>query len=142
MSIYADTSFLVSLYVLDSNSQAAAGRMARASLPVLITRLVELELINAISLCLFRGEISASKARTARSLIVRDEAEGILLINAIPPGLFARAKQIARRRTPHLGTRTVDILHVASALLLRVDTIFTFDRVQEKLAIAEGLQIG
>jgi len=64
------------------------------------------------------------------------------MINAMPPGLFARAKQMARRRTPNLGARTLDILHVASALLLRVDTIFTFDRVQEKLAIAEGLQIG
>lgn len=142
MSIYADTSFLVSLYVLDSNSQAAAARMARASLPVVITPLVDLELTNAISLRLFRKEVPASKAKAARSLIARDEAEGILMINAMPPGLFARAKQMARRRTPNLGARTLDILHVASALLLRVDTIFTFDRVQEKLAIAEGLQIG
>jgi predicted nucleic acid-binding protein len=47
--------------------------------------------------------------------------------------------QMARRRTPQLGTRTLDLLHVASALKLQADSFYTFDRNQEKLARVEGL---
>jgi predicted nucleic acid-binding protein len=142
MSAYADTSFLASLYVLDANSGVAAARMARAKLPVQITILGELELTNAISLRLFRGEITTSKAKAARSLLAKDLADGVFQLNPLPQGLFARAKQIARRQTPHLGTRTLDILHVASAQLLRADAIFTFDLGQERLAVAEGFKAG
>ena len=45
--------------------------------------------------------------------------------------------QIARRRTPQLGTPTLDVLRVASALVLRADTFYTFDGTQGKLATAE-----
>lgn len=57
MTAYADTSFLVSLYVLDANSALAAARMEQAKLPILLTPLGELELTNAISLRLFRREL-------------------------------------------------------------------------------------
>jgi predicted nucleic acid-binding protein len=49
--------------------------------------------------------------------------------------------QMARRRTSQLGTRTLDVLHVASAVKLQADMFYTFDRNQEKLAKAEGLLI-
>jgi predicted nucleic acid-binding protein len=38
-----------------------------------------------------------------------------------------------------MGTRARDILHVASALLLRAERILTFDDRQRQLAHAEGL---
>jgi predicted nucleic acid-binding protein len=38
-----------------------------------------------------------------------------------------------------MGTRALDILHVASALLLRAERILTFDDRQRQLAHAEGL---
>ena len=41
--------------------------------------------------------------------------------------------------TPRLGTRTLDVLHVVSALALQADTFYTFDTRQAKLAAAEGL---
>ena len=46
MSGYGDTSFLVSLYVLDANSARAAAAMKHAKLPILLTAFGELELIN------------------------------------------------------------------------------------------------
>ena len=48
---------------------------------------------------------------------------------------------MARRRTPPSGTRTLDVLHVASAVKLQADMFYTFDRNQEKLASAEGLLV-
>ena len=142
MSIYADTSFLVSLYVLDMNSARAAASMKRAGLPIVISAFGGLELVNAISLRVFRRELSAAEAKSAHSLIRKDLQAGVLEIKPMPGAAFERAKQIARRRTPRLGTRTIDVLHVALALQCGADTFYTFDLRQAKLAVAEGLTLG
>jgi hypothetical protein len=47
---------------------------------------------------------------------------------------------MVRRRTPQLGTRTLDVLHWLS-LKLQTDVFCTFDGNQEKLARAEGLLV-
>ena len=139
MSAYADTSFLVSLYVLDANSVPAAARMKRAALPLLMSPIGELELINAIALRLFRRELSVAKVNAAHALVRRDLQDGVLQIRALPSSAFERAKQMARTQTPRLGTRTIDVLHVASAVALQADKFYTFDRRQARLARVAGL---
>jgi predicted nucleic acid-binding protein len=141
LSAYADTSFLASLYVQDGNSALAAAHMKRAKLPLLLTPLGEVELTNAVSLRLFRKELSASKVKAALTLIRKDIEECVLTANMLPASAFERAKQIARRQTPRLGTRTLDVLHVASALVLQAETFYTFDARQRILALAEGLLV-
>jgi predicted nucleic acid-binding protein len=126
---------------MDGNSALAAARMKRAKLPLLITPFGELELVNAVALRLFRKEISASQLKAALALIRKDLEDGLLMVNALSASSFDRAKQIARRQTPRLGTRTLDVLHVASALILQARTFYTFDTRQSKLADAEGLLV-
>jgi predicted nucleic acid-binding protein len=142
LSIYADTSFLVSLYVLDANSGRAAAAMKRAKLPLVVSAFGELELANAISLRVFRRELSAAEGKSAHALVRKDLQEGVLEIRSMPTAAFELAKQIARRRSPRLGTRTIDVLHVALALQFGADTFYTFDLRQAKLAVAEGLSLG
>jgi len=141
LTAYADTSFLVSLYILDTNSARAAALMKHAHLPILFTPLGELELANAISLRLFRKELAVSKVKAAHALVRKDIEDGVLALKPLAAAAFERAKHLARRRTPQLGTRTLDILHVASALVLQADAFYTFDRVQGKLAQAEGITV-
>lgn len=139
MSTYTDTSFLVSLYSLDINSRAATTFMASVRLPVSITPLGELELINALHLRLFRREMTAADVQSAVSLFRLDVEAGIFVLKSLSIAAFERAKRIARARTPELGTRSLDVLHVASALVLRADTFCTFDLRQAALARAEKL---
>ena len=40
-----------------------------------------------------------------------------------------------------MGTRTLDVLHVASALVLSATEFYTFDRNQSRLAAMEGLRV-
>ena len=134
MSVYADTSFLVSLYVLDANSEHAATHIQRAKFPILLTSFGQLELANAMSLRLFRKELAPGKINAARALVRQDLADGVLSIKPLTTGIFESAMRMARRRTDQLGTRTLDILHVASALELKADVFYTFDRNQERLA--------
>jgi predicted nucleic acid-binding protein len=90
---------------------------------------------------MFRKELSASKLKAARSLLARDIENGVFEQKPLPEMAFARAKRLAQTRTARLGTRTLDILHVASALLLGADTFYTMDRNQAKLARAERLRV-
>lgn len=139
MSAYADTSFLVSLYILDANSAQAADRMQRMQLPVIVTQFSELELINALQLRLFRRELPPAKIRAAYATFREDVAGGILSFIPTSDAIYTEARRISRRWTRTLGTRTLDVIHVASALVLRADAFHTFDERQRKLARAVKL---
>jgi predicted nucleic acid-binding protein len=140
VSAYADTSFLVSLYAQDVNSVPAARIMSEAKLPVLMTSLGELELVNALQLRRFRRELELRETKAAATLFHRDLESGIFVVKLLSPAVFETAKQLSRRRTASLGTRTLDILHVASALVFQTESFYTFDNSQRMLAKAEGLQ--
>jgi predicted nucleic acid-binding protein len=123
------------------NSARAAAGMKRTNLPISISPFGELELTNAISLRLFRGELKAAQATAAHRLVRQDIEGGVLESKPIPGAAFERAKRIARLETPRFGTRTIDVLHVALALQFGADAFYTFDLRQAKLAVAEGLAL-
>ena len=56
-----------------------------------------------------------------------------------PAAVYEKAKQLARKHTSRLGSRTLDIVHVASALALGAEPFYTFDANQGRLARLEGL---
>ena len=141
MSAYADTSFLVSLYVLDGNSARAAARLKPALQPILLTPLNEVELTNAFYLRLFRREVNPATIRAAQSLFQEDLENGIFEVRPLSLAVFERAKRLAEKHTERLGTRTLDVLHVAAALVSRADAFLTFDANQGRLAKAEGFVV-
>lgn len=141
MTAYVDTSFVVSLYIADANSSEAAQRMKEMPLPVLITSLGELEFTNAVELRLFRREIQASQARATRAAFRADTHGGIFRVQVLSEAVFRDAIRLALRWTARLGARSLDIIHVASALALHADEFHTFDDRQRHLATAAGLVV-
>ena len=134
-----DTSFLISLYTADANSASAAAYTRSAALPFPLTPFGRLELVNAIHLRHFRSEITLREAKAALAAIASDLASGIFSPAPVPAAMYERAQMLATKHTARLGTRAVDILHVAVALELHAESFFTFDRRQAQLALAEGL---
>lgn len=65
------------------------------------------------------------------------------LFDMMPFGaeMLRKASSISASQTPRLGTRALDVLHVASAMVLGAQEFYTFDRNQAKLADAEGLAV-
>jgi predicted nucleic acid-binding protein len=139
--IYLDTSFLVSLYSSDVNSDTAVRVMQASKGDRLITPLGELEVVNALGLRVFRKEVSAAQAQSSLDDFENDLRDGILQLRPLPEQVFERARQLSRQTTARLGTRTADLLHVAAALELSVDWLYSFDRQQRKLARAVRLKI-
>jgi predicted nucleic acid-binding protein len=115
--------------------------MQQLPLPVLMTPLGELELVNALQLRLFRKEVVRSEARAARAAFSADMRGGVFAMRAWAAEAFAEAIRLASRWTAGLGTRTFDILHVAAAVSLGADVFHTFDARQRKLARAVGLVV-
>ena len=140
MSVYADTSFFVSLYIEDRHSKAADQLMASGSL-VCFTPLHSAEWNHAIAQQVFRGEMSPSEANGVRSDLEADLTSGLWAQAVFPENAFDLCADLAKRYGSKLGVRTLDSLHVACALELKAERFWTFDDRQAKLAKAEGLKI-
>jgi predicted nucleic acid-binding protein len=142
MNAYADTGFVVTLYKEEATSATAATLMASEKVGGSFSQLGELEFRNALQLAVFRGELTANVASLLQSTFEEDVAMGIFTITPVPASaLFAKAMELSDRHSAGLGTRSLDLLHVAAALLLKADTFYSFDERQRKAATAEGLNV-
>lgn len=141
MRVYADTSFLVSLYCPDAHSARAAQDVRRFSPMLILTPLTELELTNALELRVFRKEAAAAEIRAAQAELQKHIRGGFFSNAAMPVTAHELARRIALRHSATKGARTLDILHVASAVLLEAEKFWTFDHRQARLAQAEGLKL-
>lgn len=140
MKVYADPSFIVSLYSPDANSAAASHIMQALPADRFVTTFGELEVVNAMGLRVFRKEVSPSQAHSSLSEFEKDLRDGIFQIRELTDAILGRAHQLSRQ-TAKLGTRTADLLHVAAALELGADSLYTFDLHQRKLAQALRLKL-
>ncbi len=140
MSIYADTSFFVSLYVPDRHTPEVEKRFALK--PTLwITPLHVAEWAHAIELHVFRGSASRSEADRAHRLFDQHCKQGWWRMADLPEGAWELCVKLAEKHTAQVGARTLDTLHVACALELKADHFWTFDQRQTNLQSAVGLKI-
>jgi len=140
MACYADSSFLVSCYVADANAAQAKGYLARTGAPLIFTSLHELEVRNAFELGVFRGHFTAAEARAAAKNLSDDlRAARLVKTNVNWSAAFRLAARYSKKHSATAGTRSLDILHVAVAKLLRATRFVSFDVRQRVLATAVGL---
>jgi len=99
-----------------------------------VTSLGELEIVNVFALRVFRKEVSAAQARESATDFERDLRDGVFQLRCLEEPFFERARQLSRQVTAKLGTRTADLLHVAVALELGADFLYSFDQQQRRLA--------
>src|SRR5947207_231172 len=152
MRTYADTSFLVKLLSEEAGAAIAVAEYRRLARPRLFyLSLHGLEIENAIRQRAFhagRFRPSGPRAQIKRE---RDatlaRVDQYLKRGAFSPVLVdlesatERARELSRVYTDRLGARAIDLLHVASALLLESEVFLTFDQRQAELARAEGVQV-
>ncbi len=142
MTDYADTGFLCCLYAPDAHTARAISRMKRQKLPLPITWLHQLEFRNALRLRVFRGEIAQNQRDASLNAMLADLASGVLARAAVPMmDLTTEAERLSVLHSETLGTRSLDILHVAAALVLGLPGFLSFDHRQSKLAKAVGLRV-
>jgi predicted nucleic acid-binding protein len=82
----------------------------------------------------FPEDVSATQAHSSLKDFEGDLRAGVFQLRPLTDQVFERARQLSRQTTAKLGTRTADLLHVAMALELSADYLYTFDQQQRKLA--------
>lgn len=143
MSSYFDSSALIKLYVAEAGSDRVSGYARRLLHPIPYSHLHELEMKNALQLKLFRREATASAVDGSVRAIDEDFAAGVLSrpeLNWFD--VFRRASTLARAHSSKIGCRSLDLMHVACALVLEATDFLTFDDRQAHLARATGFAVG
>jgi len=144
---YADASFLVSLYLRDSNSAKAAAFVKSHRRSLSLTALQKHELRNALRLAVFRTKadpnpVTAVEARAALSQVDADIASGNLVECPLPwSEALAASERIGNAHTMTLGVRGMDLLNVAAAVVTKSRIFLTFDTRQRAVAEAAGLHV-
>jgi len=153
MRPYADSNLFCRFYLRLAESEKAAELMdaarAEGSAPLPVTWLHRLELVNALQLYVFAGKaggqihVTPEQAASAHATFRADLGEAAFLRPAQIElaQLETQFQELALRHTAKHGFRAYDLIHVASALILKCDEFWTFDPKASKLAALEGLRV-
>jgi hypothetical protein len=130
------------LYLHDDRSARFCAWRRRLGGCLPVTRFGRAEIINSVQLAVYRGEIDDRLAFAAITDFETDVREGRLVVLDV---LWRRtldfAAELSSRHTAALGTRTLDVLHVAAALILEARRFVSYDERQAALAKAVGLRV-
>jgi len=138
---YVDPSALLKLYIHQPESARMSTWRARTKGGLAVTHHGRVEIINGICLAAFRRYITAEAMSDALASFKEDLEEGrYIQADLLWRAALKRAGDLSRMYTPSLGCRSLDVLHVASALELELKNFLTFDGRQQKLAKAAGLK--
>jgi len=140
--VYVDTSVIVKLYIREEYSRGASAWLKKNNEAVPLTSVHELELINAIHHKQFRAEITPDETHLIMSRFESHETSGIYYRPQLDwSAIFSHAIDLSKMHSAELGSRSLDILHVASALSMNADRFLTLDDRQTRIAARAGLQI-
>jgi predicted nucleic acid-binding protein len=141
MNDYADTGFLCSLYAPDAHTDRAISRMDKQNAPLFFSWLNQVEFRNALRLRVFRNEITGTQRDASINILQADLMAGLLqAVEPIQSNVLLETERLSALYSEKLGTRSLDILHVAMAITLGSKRFLSFDQRQLKLAKSVGLE--
>ena len=148
MIAYPDTSFLCPVYRTQEHSKKADAYRQQMTDPLPFSSLLEFEFIQAIRLQVWLHEKDWRKGYSeaeADQMIAdweSDVARGSnLLVPVDHDAVLRLARTLALKKTAVGGHRTLDVLHVATAVHLGAKEFLTFDDRQRVLAAHAGLDV-
>ena len=140
--LYADSSFLASLYLPDAKTEAANTFLAKVQRPLAFTSFNRVELRNVLRNMVARGEATSAAVAKTFPLMEGDLNDGLLVEKKLDwSKLLKVAEQLSSRDGEKHVIRCVDLLHVASAHVLGSGVFLTFDRQQATFARQTGLTV-
>lgn len=140
--VYFDSAIVAKLYTAESNSAQAAALVSGYRAPYFLTPWQELEVRNALRLKVFRGEITNEQLRQSLAALESDMQAGRwerpqFSVSDVQRG----AERLSAKHATSVGCRTLDILHVAAAVVIGAKEFVTFDSRQGALAKKAGLKV-
>jgi predicted nucleic acid-binding protein len=142
MTAYIDTALFVKAFVLEVDSAEAIALLERIGEPFAYSHLHEIEIPNAIRLKRFRGEITKAQETGAIRIFKAEVDAGRFERIAYDLGaVFIRAEKLSARFSGEIGTRSLDLWHVAAALEGGCTAFASYDVRQRKAAAISNLEL-
>jgi predicted nucleic acid-binding protein len=141
--IFADASFLVSLYLPNDRFSGLAKTVAaNFESPVAYPLLTEVELTNTVWRAVGEKRISKKLGTALLRDVHRDLVDGFLQQSGLDAvAHYRRAIELSERYAAQYLTRALDVLHVAAACILETRFFASFDIRQRQLATVAGLKL-
>ena len=142
MDAYFDSAIIVKLYVREASSPEAIRLVGAYAAPYWLTQWQALEVKNAIRLKAFRKEITAAEMLQSIAAFEQDIVTGRWQRPVYTASVVAqKADELSASYSPMLGCRTLDIIHVAAAVVIGAKEFVTFDGRQAAIAKQAGLTV-
>jgi predicted nucleic acid-binding protein len=148
MIAFPDTSFLCALYRRQDNSPQAAAHFKTMPEALHVSSLLLYEFRRGVRFQVWlhardksKGYPQADCDRALADLKTDLDTGALVVATAEWPEVHRLADELSKRHTIAGGHRSLDILHVATALHLGAREFLTFDANQRKLAAAEKLKV-
>lgn len=139
--VYVDPSALARLYIHQEGSREMCAWRLKVKGTLQVTHHGRIEVVNAVCRAAFMRQITAETLADSLKDFSSDFAAGHLhQADILWRSALNRAAGLSQRYTPTLGTRSLDVLHVACALELKLGHFLTFDARQQQLAVSVGLK--
>jgi predicted nucleic acid-binding protein len=132
---YVDTSFLVKVYADEPYSDEAILLLASRSV-VWISPFVEVEIA-----CTLHRLYEPARARQLLERFTTSLVHGEYESLPIVPDIFLRAQSLADRYSNQLKLRSLDAIHLATALHYNADELATYDTRLAQAATISGLTV-
>jgi predicted nucleic acid-binding protein len=139
---YADTSFLVSIFVKTTDTGAAFALWRQiGAAPLPINPWHRLELRNAIRRRVFTGALDHHAASSALRLLDDSMGKDFFHQPLLWTNVLRRTEALGNAHTENYGIRSADLFHLAACLENRADVLLTFDGTQARTARAAGCAV-
>lgn len=143
MNVFWDTSTILSVVLNDSRARTAENLLFETRFRPVTSALVALEAENRLAAMRFDNLINATVSVSLMATL-----DSIFASRLIPVRNIRDTRLIAAegcRRIRHFSTarphKTMDLVHVACARLMKAEAFFTFDSNQSALAEAAGFVV-
>jgi len=148
MIAFPDTSFLCALYVRQEHSPAAAAHFQKLPEALHVSSLLVYEFRQSVRFQVWlhsrdksRGYAQPQAAGALAQLQANLDQGALVIVPVEWPDVYRLAEILSQRHTSAGGHRSLDVLHVATALHLGARDFLSFDTNQRKLAMAEKLKV-
>jgi predicted nucleic acid-binding protein len=139
---YFDSAIIVKLYVRETTSPEAIRLVGACDAPFWLTHWQALEVRNAIRLKAFRKEITAAEMNQSIAAFEHDIVMGRWQRPDYAVGAIEqKADELSASYSALFGCRTLDIIHVAAAVVIGATQFVTFDARQGAMAKQAGLTV-
>ena len=139
--IYLDTSALLKLYLREKGSEWGQEQVAAQSDTLPIWELQEAELTNALRLKVFWRDITTAQAEGQLAHFRSRKERGQYVFPHLDRAALMEGFRQLSCHSMKIGTRTLDVMHVACACKIQADTFISFDERQCALAKLAGLKV-